>query len=251
MLDILRLSKIYPNGTRALEAFTLSISKGEVVAIIGGSGCGKSTLLRLLAGLEEASEGTVKLRGRRLHKPDPLVNVVFQEPRLFPWLSVADNVGFGLSHLAADKRKTAVAQVLKRLGLSGFEGRWTKELSGGQAQRVALARAIVTMPSVLLLDEPFSALDAMTREDLQSHLVDLWRDFGSTMVLVTHDIEEAIFMADRVVVMRPFPGRILAEVPIDLPRPRDRMSEGFTMMRRHLSERLVQSLGEQRTAEPA
>lgn len=242
MLDIHRLTKIYPNGTRALEAFNLSIKHGEVVAVIGGSGCGKSTLLRLLSGLEEANDGSIKLQGRTLREPDPLVNIVFQEPRLFPWLTVADNVGFGLQHLSLEERRTLVSQVLERLGLGGFETRWAKELSGGQAQRVALARAIVTKPSVLLLDEPFSALDAMTREDLQSHLVDLWRDLGSTMVLVTHDIEEAIFMADRVVVMRPFPGRILEEVTINLPRPRDRMSEGFTALRRQLADLLALSL---------
>lgn len=246
MLDIQRLTKTYPNGTRALDAFSLSVGHGEIVAIIGGSGCGKSTLLRLLSGLEAASEGSIQLRGRLVQKPDPLVNIVFQEPRLFPWLTVEDNVGFGLQHLSAEKRNRRVSAVLERIGLAGFETRWIKELSGGQAQRVALARAIVAEPSVLLLDEPFSALDAMTREDLQSHLIDLWRDLGSTMVLVTHDIEEAIYMADRVVVMRPFPGRILDEIVIDLPRPRDRVSGSFTDLRRRLADLLASSLVEQK-----
>lgn len=242
MLQIENLSKIYPNGVHALDSFTLSIAHGETVAVIGGSGCGKSTLLRLLSGLETASQGRVEVAGRLVEEPDAAVNIVFQEPRLFPWLTVAENVGFGLGHLPANERRSIVSPVLARLGLAGFEKRWIKELSGGQAQRVSLARAIVTSPSVLLLDEPFSALDAMTREDLQSHLVDLWREFGSTLVLVTHDIEEAVYMADRVVVMQPYPGRILAEVKVDLPHPRDRMSDSFTDLRKQLSSLLAQSL---------
>ncbi|MCJ8507029.1 ABC transporter ATP-binding protein [Rhizobium lemnae] len=242
MLAIQDLTKIYPNGTHALHAFSLDIQNGEVIAVIGGSGCGKSTLLRLLSGLETPNTGSIALRGRILKEPDALVNIVFQEPRLFPWLTVAQNVGFGLKHLPADERSDIISQVLARLGLGGFEDRWPKELSGGQAQRVSLARAIVTKPSVLLLDEPFSALDAMTREDLQSHLIDLWQDLGSTLVLVTHDIEEAVFMADRVIVMRPFPGRIFQDVRIDLPRPRNRMNSGFTELRRELSDLLALSL---------
>jgi sulfonate transport system ATP-binding protein len=244
MLDIRNLSKVYPNGTHALDAFSLSVRQGEVVAVIGGSGCGKSTLLRLLSGLETPSQGEIRLDNKTLKEPDPLVNIVFQEPRLFPWLTVADNIAFGLRSLDADQRRIRVERVLKKIGLSGYETRWIKELSGGQAQRVALARALVTQPSVLLLDEPFSALDAMTRADLQDHLVDLWSEFGSTMLLVTHDIEEAIIMADRVVVMRPFPGRILEEVKVDLPRKRDRTSPAFAALRKHLSELLALSLSD-------
>lgn len=244
MLDIRNLSKVYPNGTHALDGFSLSVREGEVVAVIGGSGCGKSTLLRLLSGLESPSNGDIRLDNKRLVEPDPLVNIVFQEPRLFPWLTVADNIGFGLSSLDADERRDRVQQVLKKIGLSGYETRWIKELSGGQAQRVALARALVTTPSVLLLDEPFSALDAMTRADLQDHLVDLWSEAGSTMLLVTHDIEEAIIMADRIVVMQPFPGRIFEEVSVDLPRKRDRTSPEFAALRKHLSELLALSLSD-------
>ncbi len=244
MLDIRNLSKVYPNGTHALDGFSLSVREGEVVAVIGGSGCGKSTLLRLLSGLESPSNGDIRLDNKRLVEPDPLVNIVFQEPRLFPWLTVADNIGFGLSSLDAEQRRDRVRQVLKKIGLSGYETRWIKELSGGQAQRVALARALVTTPSVLLLDEPFSALDAMTRADLQDHLVDLWSEAGSTMLLVTHDIEEAIIMADRIVVMQPFPGRILEEVSVDLPRKRVRTSAEFAALRKHLSELLALSLSD-------
>ncbi len=244
MLDIRNLSKVYPNGTHALDAFSLSVRQGEVVAVIGGSGCGKSTLLRLLSGLETPSQGEIRLDSNTLKEPDPLVNIVFQEPRLFPWLTVADNIAFGLRSLDGDQRRMRVEQVLKKIGLPGYETRWIKQLSGGQAQRVALARALVTEPSVLLLDEPFSALDAMTRADLQDHLVDLWSEAGSTMLLVTHDIEEAIIMADRVVVMRPFPGRILEEVKVDLPRKRDRTSPAFAALRKHLSELLALSLSD-------
>ena len=250
MLVIQDLTKIYPNGTHAVQAFSLDIDNGEVVAVIGGSGCGKSTLLRLLSGLETANAGSIALRGLMLKEPGPLVNIVFQEPRLFPWLTVAQNVGFGLKHLPVNERSVVISQVLARLGLGGFEERWPKELSGGQAQRVSLARAIVTKPSVLLLDEPFSALDAMTREDLQSHLIDVWQDLSSTLVLVTHDIEEAIFMADRVIVMQPFPGRIFQEVRIDLPRPRNRMSQGFTELRRELSDLLALSLAPEKSNGP-
>ncbi|MBY5703751.1 ABC transporter ATP-binding protein [Rhizobium leguminosarum] len=244
MLDIRSLSKIYPNATHALQDFCLSIGKGELVAVIGGSGCGKSTLLRLLSGLEAPTQGEISLEGRLLTEPDSLVNIVFQEPRLFPWLTVADNIGFGLRHLASSERDEQVSAVLEKIGLRGYEKRWIKELSRGQAQRVALARALVTKPAVLLLDEPFSALDAMTRVELQDHLIDLWRVNATTMLLVTHDIEEAAFLADRVVVMRPWPGRILEVVDIGLPRQRNRMSDELAEVKRRLSDLLAHSLND-------
>ncbi|MBY5346351.1 ABC transporter ATP-binding protein [Rhizobium leguminosarum] len=242
MLDIRSLSKIYPNGTHALQDFSLNIGKGELVAVIGGSGCGKSTLLRLLSGLEAPAQGEISLEGRLLTEPDSLVNIVFQEPRLFPWLTVADNIGFGLRHLPSSERDEQVSAALEKIGLRGYEKRWIKELSGGQVQRVALARALVTKPAVLLLDEPFSALDAMTRVELQDHLIDLWRVNATTMLLVTHDIEEAAFLADRVVVMRPWPGRILEVVDIGLPRQRNRMSDELAEVKRRLSDLLAHSL---------
>ncbi|MBY5794815.1 ATP-binding cassette domain-containing protein [Rhizobium leguminosarum bv. viciae] len=244
MLDIHSLSKIYPNATHALQDFCLSIGKGELVAVIGGSGCGKSTLLRLLSGLEAPTQGEISLEGRLLTEPDSLVNIVFQEPRLFPWLTVADNIGFGLRHLASSERDEQVSAALEKIGLRGYEKRWIKELSGGQAQRVALARALVTKPAVLLLDEPFSALDAMTRVELQDHLIDLWRVNATTMLLVTHDIEEAAFLADRVVVMRPWPGRILEVIDIGLPRQRNRMSDELAEIKRRLSDLLAHSLND-------
>ncbi|KPH08897.1 ABC transporter ATP-binding protein [Rhizobium acidisoli] len=244
MLDIRSLSKIYPNGTHALQDFSLRVDKGELIAVIGGSGCGKSTLLRLLSGLEVPTQGEISLEGRRLKEPDALVNLVFQEPRLFPWLTVADNIGFGLRHLATGERESQISAALEKIGLAGYERRWIKELSGGQAQRVALARALVTKPTVLLLDEPFSALDAMTRVELQDHLIDLWRVNATTMLLVTHDIEEAAFLADRVVVMRPWPGRILEVVDVGLPRQRNRMSDELAGVKRRLSDLLAHSLND-------
>ncbi|MBX4874003.1 ABC transporter ATP-binding protein [Rhizobium bangladeshense] len=244
MLDISSLSKIYPNGTHALQDFSLSIARGELVAVIGGSGCGKSTLLRLLSGLEAPTQGEISLEGRRLTEPDPLVNIVFQEPRLFPWLTVADNIGFGLRHLPSSESDEQVSAALEKIGLRGYENRWIKELSGGQAQRVALARALVTKPAVLLADEPFSALDAMTRLELQDHLLDLWRANATTMLLVTHDIEEAAFLADRVVVMRPWPGRIQEVVDVGLPRRRNRMSGELAAVKRRLSGLLAHSLND-------
>lgn len=242
MLELQNLTKVYPNGVHALEAFSLTVREGEIVAVIGGSGCGKSTLLRLIAGLEQPSRGRAVLDGATLTQPHPLVNIIFQEPRLLPWLTVAGNVGFGLADLAANDRALRVEEALLRVGLAGYGGRWVKELSGGQAQRVAVARALVTRPEVLLLDEPFSALDALTRADLQDHLADLWAESGTTMILVTHDIEEAAVLADRIVVMRPWPGRKLEEIEIALKRPRERTAPEVEALKRQLVAALNRSL---------
>jgi len=234
MLTLRNLGKTYANGVRALEGFSLNLAPGEIVAVIGGSGCGKSTLLRLISGLETPTRGTVELNGEPVIKPHPLINLIFQEPRLLPWLSVANNVGFGLAELDGDDRHHRVDDALKKVGLAELGHRWPKELSGGQAQRVAIARALVTRPEVLLLDEPFSALDAFTRADLQEHLLDIWSETRPTLILVTHDIDEALVLADRIVVMRPWPGRILDEIRIDLPRKRDRALEPFEAVKRQL-----------------
>lgn len=242
MLTLRNLAKTYANGVCALEGFSLSLAPGEIVAVIGGSGCGKSTLLRLISGLESPSHGTVELDGERVTKPHPLINLIFQEPRLLPWLSVANNVGFGLAELDGDDRRRRVEAALQKVGLGQFGGRWPKELSGGQAQRVAIARALVTRPEVLLLDEPFSALDAFTRADLQDHLLDIWSETRPTLVLVTHDIDEALVLADRIIVMRPWPGRILDEIRIDLPRKRDRAAASFEAAKRQLLASLNRSL---------
>lgn len=227
MLSVNGLGKTYPNGTIAVRDVTLTIGAGEILSIVGGSGCGKSTLLRLLSGLDHPTVGTVEVDGAQIVGPHPAVGIVFQEPRLLPWLTVENNIGFGLAHLSRAERRDRVHTVLKRVGLSDYGSRWPRELSGGQSQRVAIARALVTRPSVLLLDEPFSALDAFTRVELQDHLLEIWEDTRPTLVLVTHDIEEAVALASRVVVMRPFPGRVAQISDVTLARPRDRLSHAF------------------------
>ncbi len=242
MLVLDRLGKIYPNGVNALERFSAEIRLGEIVAIIGGSGCGKSTLLRAIAGLDRATTGTVTLDETAITGPHAKIGIIFQEPRLLPWLSVADNIGFGLSEAPSHVRREKVARALARVGLTDKANAWPRELSGGQAQRVAIARALVPQPEVLLLDEPFSALDAFTRRDLQDHLLDLWADTRPTLVLVTHDVDEAVVLADRVLVMRPRPGRLFDEIRINLARPRDRNSPLFDNFKRRVLTALDRSL---------
>jgi sulfonate transport system ATP-binding protein len=242
MLNIQSVDKVYPNGVRALDRVRLDIKQGEIVAVVGGSGCGKSTLLRLIAGLDPATRGSVELDGETILSPHPCVGMIFQEPRLLPWLTVAGNAAFGVSHLAKAKREKIVGDVLSRVGLSDYTNRWPRELSGGQAQRVAIARALAPRPKVLLLDEPFSALDAFTRASLHEHLLELWRALQPTLVLVTHDVEEAAYLADRVVVMRPQPGRISSVFELDLKRPRDRYSAELEAAKRRILHALDQSL---------
>src|SRR5579884_1121091 len=242
MLVLDRVGKVYPNGVHALSGVSAEVALGEIVAVIGGSGCGKSTLLRAVAGLDPASEGAVLLDGERISAPHEKIGIIFQEPRLLPWLKVADNVGFGLHDRPKDERAQRVAAALKRVGLADKAQVWPRELSGGQAQRASIARALVPRPEVLLLDEPFSALDAFTRGDLQDHLLDLWADAKPTLIVVTHDVEEAIVLADRVMVMRPRPGHIFEEIGVDLPRPRDRQSAAFDFVKRRLLSALDRSL---------
>ena len=242
MLVLDHIAKTYPNGVHALGGVSLEVALGEIVAVIGGSGCGKSTLLRAIGGLDPASEGAVILDGERIGAPHEKIGIIFQEPRLLPWLKVADNVGFGLNDRPKAERAERVAAALRRVGLTEKAAVWPRELSGGQAQRVAIARALVPRPEVLLLDEPFSALDAFTRTDLQDHLLDLWADAKPTLIVVTHDVDEAIVLADRIMVMRPRPGRIFDETAVDLPRPRDRQSAAFDFVKRRVLAALDRSL---------
>jgi sulfonate transport system ATP-binding protein len=242
MLKLDRVGKTYPNGVRALDGVSTEVAPGEVLVVIGGSGCGKSTMLRAISGLDTPTQGRVVLDGAVIAAPHEKIGIVFQEPRLLPWLRVADNVGFGLEHYPREERHSRVGQALDRVGLAEKARVWPRELSGGQAQRVAIARSLVPRPQVLLLDEPFSALDAFTRADLQVHLLDLWADFKPTLVMVTHDVEEAIVLADRIMVMRPRPGRIYEEIPCDLPRPRDRQSAAFDFVKRRVLAALDRSL---------
>jgi sulfonate transport system ATP-binding protein len=242
MLVLDSIDKTYPNGVHALERFSADINLGEIVAVIGGSGCGKSTLLRAVSGLDPATSGSVTLDGVTITAPHAKIGIIFQEPRLLPWLSVAGNIGFGLGDLPADVRRARIAHALTKVGLADKARAWPRELSGGQAQRVAIARALVPQPEVLLLDEPFSALDAFTRRDLQDHLLDLWAETRPTLVLVTHDVDEAVVLADRVFVMRPRPGRLFDEIKINLARPRDRNSPLFDSFKRRVLTALDRSL---------
>ena len=244
MLTIDALCKIYPNGTQALEKISLDVDAGEIVALVGGSGCGKTTLLRMISGLEAPSRGHAALDGEEIHAPHPAVGMVFQEARLLPWLTVAQNISFGLDHFPKADQDRRVDEALLRVGLAGYGNRWPRELSGGQAQRVSIVRALVTQPKALLLDEPFSALDALTRESLQDHLLALWEQHRPTLVLVTHDVEEAVALADRAIVLQPKPGRIFADIPIDLPRPRDRLSPEFAEAKRLVLKALDGSINQ-------
>ncbi len=206
----------------ALDHVNLTIASGALVAIVGPSGCGKSTLLRILAGLMPPTEGEAWLQGSRIEGPRRDIGVVFQTPVLFPWRSVLDNVllPVDVQRLGRDKMRATAMNLLRMVGLEGFETHLPNQLSGGMQQRAALVRALIHDPSVLLMDEPFGALDAMTREQMNVELQRIWLERRKTIVFVTHSVGEAVFLADRVVVMSPRPGRIVDTLDIDFPRPR-------------------------------
>lgn len=234
MLRIDHISKQFESGATALADVSLRVAPAEIVALVGASGCGKSTLLRIVAGLEAPTSGRVFINDEPLAGPNAAVGVIFQEPRLMPWLTVRDNVRFGLAHLPRAEQEARTAAVLARVGLSGSADALPRQLSGGMAQRVAIARALVAQPQLLLLDEPFSALDPFTKMDLQDHLLRIWADDRPTLLLVTHDLEEALVLADRIVVLRGHPGRIHETVRVDLPRPRQRLDVDFQTYKQRL-----------------
>ncbi|WP_440071753.1 ABC transporter ATP-binding protein [Streptosporangium sp. OZ121] len=206
-------------ATRVLDGIDLSMEPGEFVCVVGASGSGKSTLLSLIAGLTPASAGSISLDGAPVTGPGPERGLVFQSGALFPFLTVAENVAFGLRLLPISRadRERRVRWYLGEVGLSSLAGALPRQLSGGQRQRVAIARALACEPAVLLLDEPFGALDVQTKEDMQLFLREVWRDTGTTVLMVTHDVEEAVLLAQRVLVFACGPGRVAAEVPIGLP----------------------------------
>ena len=206
----------------AVEGITLEVGLNEFVTLVGPSGCGKSTLLKLVAGLVPMTRGTIHVRDQFVREPFPDVGFVFQQPVLLPWRTVLDNVLFSIEMLGLDPRqyRKPAGDLLELTGLAGFETKYPRELSGGMQQRVAICRALLPDPSLLLMDEPFGALDAMTREEMSLELLRVWEERKKTILFVTHSIPEAILLADRVVVMTPRPGRIARVIDVDLPRPR-------------------------------
>lgn len=224
------------HGPPVLADVSLTIASGEAVALVGRSGCGKSTLLHIMAGLLKPHHGRVLIGGERVRNPSARWNMMFQSPSLFPWMTVAENVGLGLRFAGVNRATTRdrVAELLDLVHLADHAGDNVQTLSGGQQQRAALARSLATRPEILLLDEPFSALDTITRATLQSEVRAIARRLNLTLIIVTHDIDEAVLMADRALVMAPRPGRVVAEVAFDLPAERDRTSPAFAAARQAL-----------------
>jgi ABC-type nitrate/sulfonate/bicarbonate transport system ATPase subunit len=223
----------------ALDHFSLDVRPREMVSLIGPSGCGKSTLLRMVAGLDTPSDGELRVDGRPITGPCAERGFMFQDHNLFPWLTIRRNIQSGLvARGLLRKHRQDVEGFLRLVGLEGFGHLYPHQLSGGMAQRAALARALINRPKVLLLDEPLGALDQFTRMRMQDEVIRLWKDRGTTMILVTHDIDEAIYMSDRIAVMTPRPGRIDQLIEVDLPRPRQRNSEEFLHLRGRILEML-------------
>ena len=242
MADFIRVERVAKRfgAFQALEGADLHVDEGEFVCLIGASGCGKSTLLRIIAGFETATEGYVFVDGQQVTAPGPERGMVFQDYGLFPWLSVRDNIGFGPVARGLPKRqiRETVDRFIEMIGLEKFADNYPHQLSGGMKQRVAIARVLANDARVVLMDEPFGALDAMTRERLQDELLDIWARTKLTVIFVTHAIEEAILLAGRVVAMSPGPGRIVSQTPVELARPRDVSSVAFNALRRTLSAQL-------------
>jgi len=250
ILKIENVSKTFESKTKtvkALEHISLNVRQGEFVVLIGPSGCGKTTLLRLISGLERDYEGDILLETgengyARIEKPGLDRGMIFQEPRLLPWLSVAANVGLGLNGKASHIHEL-VNRYLAMVGLEDFGKVYPAQLSGGMRQRAAIARALICRPKILLLDEPFGALDALTRTVMQSEMEKLWLIEKTTMVLVTHDIEEAVFLADRIIVMTARPAEIKDIVQVDLPRGRDRGHPDFVALRKRIVNTFQDTIG--------
>jgi NitT/TauT family transport system ATP-binding protein len=247
---VLRLSnvgKTFPNGVEALAGFDMRLRSGEFVSLLGPSGCGKSTVLRIITGLAEPSSGKVEWS----HSSQPRagrLGFVFQEPTLMPWATVARNIALPLRLQGGSDNAAAVNGVLARVGLSGFGDKYPRELSGGMRMRASIARALVTEPALLLMDEPFAALDEITRFRLNNDLLALWQALQKTIVFVTHSVFESVYLSQRVIVMTPRPGRVFTELLIDAPYPRDerfRTSAPYAALCRRVSEALAQAMGQQ------
>ena len=257
MVEIRALAKRYAvEGTDvvALDGIDVAIGEGQFVCLLGPSGCGKSTLLKIVAGLIPPTEGQIRIDGRSVTGPGPDRAVVFQDYALFPWMTVAENAEFGLAARGVDpaKRHAVTSELLKAVGLADFAAKYPHHLSGGMKQRVSIARALAVDPVLLLMDEPFGALDAQTRYVMQKELLRVWSAYRKTVLFVTHSIEEALFLADRVLVMTARPGRIKADLALTHPRPRDVASDDFTRLRKQtlelLSEEIARSMEQEVTA---
>jgi ABC-type nitrate/sulfonate/bicarbonate transport system ATPase subunit len=248
-LIIRRVTKRFPVDTDEVEALgciDLTIDAGQFVCLIGASGCGKSTLLRILAGFEEPTTGDVLASGKPIRGPSVDRGMVFQDYALFPWMTVKQNVGFGprQRQLPRKEVESIAEKFMELVGLEQFADRYPSQLSGGMKQRVAIARVLANNASILLMDEPFAALDALTREQLQQELLQIWTRNGVTVVFVTHSVEEAVLLADRVLVMSAGPGRIENDIKIGLPRPREVSSQEFNAIRRDVGRRLTNQLAQ-------
>jgi len=222
----------------ALDNISARVEKGEFLCILGPSGCGKTTLLRMIGGLDQPTSGEIEVEGTPVTGPDPRLAMIFQEYSLYPWRTVRANVGFGLQMrgLPHEERTEIVNRFIGLVGLEGFGDSYPYELSGGMRQRVAVARALATNPAVLLMDEPFGALDAQTRNRMQKELLLIWEKTKKTVIFVTHSVDEAVFLADRIIVLSARPGRVAGTYDVDMPRPRDRTGVTFATLRRDVLE---------------
>lgn len=223
--------------TNALSATSAEMKNNEFISIVGASGCGKSTILRLIAGLIVPTEGRITVNGKEISSPDPSRGMVFQKPTLFPWLTVEKNISFSL-RMQKKYDSEKVERMLKLIGLQEFRNDYPAQLSGGMAQRVALVRSLINEPDILLMDEPLGALDAFTRMNMQDEILNMWRSKKQLAIMVTHDVDEAVYMGTKVLVMEARPGRIHAEIPIDMEYPRNRSSARFTAYRTQILEML-------------
>lgn len=240
-LKVEHIYRTYHNGVgedvEVLKDISMDVGHGEIIAVVGPSGCGKSTLLRLIAGLDLPEAGNIMYSGKKVEKPDPDRGFVFQNSNLFPWLTVRENIAFGLKARKIYKENAGkVQEYIDLVGLTGFENAYPYQLSGGMASRVSLARTFIQESGMILLDEPLSALDAFTKAAIQDEILKIWERNRPIIILVTHDIEEAVYLSDRILVMSERPGRFTGSVKVDMPHPRDRVSEEFVEERKRILE---------------
>jgi len=246
MLEVKGVSKSFTTEggetVRALDGIDLSVAEQEFICILGPSGCGKTTLLRIIAGLDQPTSGEIIVEGTRVTAPTPKMAMIFQEYSLYPWRTVLDNIAFGLEvrGMGKEERYAIADRYLRLVGLEGFQGSYPYELSGGMRQRIAVARALAIEPAVLLMDEPFGALDAQTRNLMQRELLEIYNETRKTVIFVTHSVDEAVFLSDRIVVLTPRPGRIREIIPVHGGRPRERTSSEFVQIRRRVLDLIAE-----------